>query len=63
MWKVAVVLFVLGVLFLIMKKHYKKKKKQPRNRTGDLIKDSDMEDMYGQDILDKMCAKITGTRP
>jgi hypothetical protein len=62
MWKVLLVIFAIALGFLILSKQYKKEQKKPRDRTGELVEKSDLEDLYGRDLLDIQCARITGSK-
>jgi hypothetical protein len=60
MWKLLLVILAISIAFFYVKRNQQKK---PRDRTGELIEQEHVSDIYGKDILDAECSRILKNVP
>jgi hypothetical protein len=60
MWRLLIVILCIVLAFLFVRN---RQKKNPREKTGELLEFEHVKDLYGKDILDGECMRIMRLSP
>ena len=58
MWKLLLLVIILALTFWYIRRKETVEKSKGRDRTGELLEDRHIQDIFGKDILDLECRRI-----